>query len=105
MEFKISTSGCYVAEEIINEYPTLNDFGFKLVEEHYTWKQRIKNPDGGYLIQETPKVRKHAFINIDTLEEFMKLSTAVGYGLILFMPNNHENVDIPEIEIYDGWRE
>ena len=105
MKFEIEATYSCGAGEVIREYPILNDYGFELVDEHYTFKQPIKNPDGGYLIQETLSVRKRAFINIDTFDELMKLSLDVGQALILFMPENHGNVDIPSIEIYDGYRE
>ena len=108
MRFRISTSDCLKAEQIVERYPMLNDFGFELVEEPVLHKMRIRNPDGGYLIEEVPKVEKRTYINICTLEDFMELSTEVESGLILFMPSNREWMDgceYPEIEIYDGYRE
>lgn len=54
------------------------------------------------IIKGHPKVVKGWFIEINTLQELLNLKTRFKQDLII---TTRSGTDIPEIEIYDTWRE
>lgn len=64
-------------DKLLRDYPCLEDFGLE---------------------NETIDGQFDAYINIDSIEELMRLIDKVGHGLIVYD-------DPPMIEIYDNYRE
>lgn len=79
MLYRITASGTYRDGRLLDEYPCLKEFGWKLIEHG-----------------ENPFMRYTAFIEINTLEDLQKLQAAVEDPLIFTED---------EIEIYDDYRE
>lgn len=90
MKFKICTVDIWNdPEKIAAEYPCVNDFGFE--SEALT----ITYPNTGRTIE-----RVQPYVNIDNLEKLLEFCKAVEQPLIISLDG-----DIPEIEIYDSYRE
>lgn len=96
MLYRIASTSCYRDERLIEDYPCLKDFGWKLTEYTRTQRTRIFDENNKAIYQEIPKTLYKPYIEINTLEELQKLKAAVQNPLI-FMED--------EIEIYDDYRE
>lgn len=114
MKFEIRSTD-WNRDEIIEHYPFLNDFGFRIEDLTLPHKTPIMDENGKRIYQVTTRIVQRCYIEIETLERFMDLSERVGEGagLIVFPKSEvynanakkWEDVDIPLIEIYDGYRE
>lgn len=75
--------------------------------EEYQFKERVFDENGKRIWQSTPRKRDIWTIEINTLEDLMALKKEVSeerkIGLIIF-DGDDEN-GMPEIEIYDDYRE
>lgn len=76
--------------------------------EEYEFRQRIFDENGKRIWQSSPRTRDIWTIEINTLEDLMALKKEVNeakwqVGLIIF-DGDDEN-GMPEIEIYDDYRE
>lgn len=76
--------------------------------EEYQFCERVFDENGKRIWQSAPRTRDVWTIEINTLEDLMALKKEVNddehnYGLIIFDADD-ENT-LPEIEIYDGYRE
>ena len=98
MKIRITnTEGSWFKDElIIEDYPQLKDFGFELEECSTIESHKTIDDFGNNIWSEKTVIRHHAYVNINTIEELIKLSQAVEFPLI---------IDETEIEIYDGYRE
>ena len=99
------------AEEILEQYPVLKDFGFEEIETIRTRKIPIKDENGKRIYQIGTRVDKKQRIAIDTLGQLLDLSNKVDNGLIIFPSDyyydgeDYVRTADPKIEIYDGYRE
>lgn len=103
MKFEIMATRCYgEAEEIIERYPILKQYGFEVVEEREIRTKTVKITDenGRPMHQKVPYeyVDKKAYIQINSLEEILDLRKDVDEYIIIYNDSN-------TIEIYDGYRE
>lgn len=114
MKFVISATSIFEFETsraIIDKYPFLNEYGFEIVDEPITKKCRIWDENGEPMYMEVPDIRRVSYVNIDTLEQLMSLCERVGCDtneLVLTcadMASVINKVMLPEIEIYDSYRE
>ena len=72
-----------------------------IVEEQVPIRERIRDENNKTIQFDTGKTKivKHWEVDINTLEELLKLEAEVEHPLII------SSGDSPEIEIYNGWRE
>lgn len=102
MTFKVSRTSDWEFNK--NDPPCKN--AVATVEE-YESRQCIFDENGKRIWQSTPRTRDIWTIEINTLEELMELKKEVDegedykIGLIIFTSKD----EMPEIEIYDGYRE
>ena len=97
MRFKIlRSSDPYVN---FNEIPPCKNA--VIVEEQEPIFDRIRDENNKWILCSTGKIRivKHWEVDINTLEELFELETEVANSLII------SSGGMPEIEIYDGYRE
>lgn len=88
MQFELTSSGRMYC--LGREYPPkLQEAGFKI-------ETRTSEHDGG--------IDYYATIEIDTIEELIRLMDVLEERLVLFPVKYREN-KLPEIEIYDDYRE
>lgn len=98
MTFKVSATSYWNDEDAIKGYPQLYDFGFKIEEKQEPKFEVIRDENGKLLRQCSGyKIKLEPTIQIDTLDELMKLIQSVNRELIIGKDN--------WIEIYDGYRE
>lgn len=83
------------------------DYKDRPVCEGATWnevteyrKQRILDENGNIIIRETPLIRGFWTIEINSIEDLVKLSKKLDEDLVLIPGEN-----LNEIEIYDTYRE
>lgn len=103
MTFKVSRTSDWGFEK--NNPPCKNAV---VGVEEYQFRERIFDENGKRIWQSTPRTRDIWTIEINTLEDLMALKKEVNeehhqVGLIIF-DRDDEN-GMPEIEIYDGYRE
>lgn len=96
MLYRITASATASDDRILNEYPCLKDFGWKLVEFVENRHTRILDENMRSIYQTIPTTYYRPYIEINSLEELQKLQAAIEYPLIIYED---------EIEIYDGYRE
>lgn len=103
MKFQLDASSTDV-HELLEEYPCLKDYGFIIEESEEKAKRRekIRDVDGGVLWQTSEYVRtvRTPYVNIDSIEQLLKLTKDVGHCVIVDGRNDEFS-----IEIYDGYRE
>lgn len=101
MKFAICSVGVWHnPTKIVEEYPCVNDFGFET--EHLTKYRtyRLREPyDGIEKVTEEYTIDV-PYVNIDSLDRLMEFCRAVNNPIIIGSDDG-----IPEIEIYDGYRE
>lgn len=98
MKFKICTVDIWNdPEKIKAEYPCVNDYGF--VSEKLAKTRRYHQRDLGIYTEET-YVIEQPYVEIDSLERLLEFCKTVDQPLIISLDG-----DVPEIEIYDDYRE
>ena len=101
MLYRISSVLWVSGEDLIAHYPTLQKFGFKLVEYKTPKGSWIRDENGKRIWQESGfNVTHIPHIEIASLEELHALRRAVKSPLVYCASD-----DEPTIEIYDGYRE
>lgn len=104
MKVYISSSSYCCYEEynkLLADYPCLKDYGFVVMDSLKTRCRLIRDENGEWMRQPYQVPIKKAYIFIYSLEELVKLETAVGNPLIF----SKDDVDGYAIEIYDTYRE
>ena len=82
----------------------------EIFEYKYYWLKAIKDENNKPILQPMISERKCWTIEINSLEDVMLLKKEMEkkYGDrfegLIFLPNDHESC-LPEIEIYNAWRE
>lgn len=98
MTFKVRATSYWKDEDVIKGYPQLYDFGFKIEEKQVPKFEAIRDENGKLLRQFSGyKIKLEPTIQINTLDELLKLIQSVNSELIIDKDN--------WIEIYDGCRE
>lgn len=103
MKIKINATTNYDDDpnDLLAEYPQLADFGFTVEIIKKPKMIRIMDENGKYIQQICGYYDEHvSYINIDTLEELAELTRSTGMHIIFDARD-----EIPDIEIYDGYRE
>lgn len=103
MKFLI-TATCSFAKGPIDNYPFLGNYGYDLEEFPVVRKSRIKDENGNLIWQERHETVSKPVIHIYSLEELMELMNRVGEPIII-SDDSCNDLKLPEIEIYDGYRE
>lgn len=83
-------------QDLLDEYPCLANFGWKIVEYIENCYEEFLDEYGRAIYRRGPKTCYRPYIEINTLEELQKLQAAVQNPLIFTED---------EIEIYDNYRE
>lgn len=100
MTFAITSARWGKFEELVEHYPYLLNFGFKVVENTYHTRAKTRVFDEcGKLIDQWRDVERTTrvpYIVINSLDELLDLKEAVHESLI---------IGDTDIEIYDGYRE
>lgn len=86
MRVKISSTDWYTESEILRQYPCLKEYSFEAGPK----------PDYGCF--------QDFFVEINNLEELIKLMRECGEPLILGYEHGYSDNEF-DIEIYDGYRE
>lgn len=96
MHFRICRSSDY---SDFNETPPCKNA--VIVEEQEPIFDRIRDENNEWILHSIGKIRivKHCEVDINTLEELLELETEVASPLII------SSDGMPEIEIYDDYRE
>ena len=98
MTFKVRATSYQKDEDVIKGYPQLYDFGFKIEEKRVPKFEAIRDENGKLLRQFLGyKIKLEPTIQINTLDELMKLIQSVNSQIIIDNDN--------WIEIYDNYRE
>ena len=98
MTFKVRATSYQKDEDVIKGYPQLYDFGFKIEEKRVSKFEAIRDENGKLLRQFLGyKIKLEPTIQINTLDELMKLIQSVNSQIIIDNDN--------WIEIYDNYRE
>lgn len=107
MKFKITATSVWLSTDVIVKYPCLMKFGYEMVTEHVPSKCMIRDEFGKPIeFVNGERTFNTPFIHINTIEQLMELINAVendeyfSCGVVVSM-----NDGIPEIEIYDSYRE
>lgn len=98
MKFKVCTVWYHNnPSKIASEYPCVNDFGFshEAVSEIREFRKRSTRE----LVTET-YTYDQPYVTINSLEDLLKFTKDVEHPIIISLDE-----DIPEIEIYDDYRE
>lgn len=97
MRFRIGRS----SDSLINFNKTPPCKNSVIVEEQVPIRARIRDENNKWILGDTGKTKivKHWEVDINTLEELLKIEAEVEYPLII------SSDDSLKIEIYDDWRE
>lgn len=88
-------------EALLEEYPRLIEFNYRIETRNFPIEQRIKDENGKSMIQEIgSRTERYGCIDIFTFEQLVDLAKAVNIEIIISADGNG-----PSIEIYDGYRE
>lgn len=106
MKFILDNANCSIntASDALNQYPVLNDF--KVHDETYKYecKTKISNESGNPITRIIEKERVKGVIDIESLEELIKLYEALDEELII-RKSYDDRYKLLVLEIYDGYRE
>lgn len=98
MTFKVRSTSYWNDEDVIKGYPQLYDFCFKIEEKQEPKFEMIRDENEKLLRQFLGyKIKLEPTIQINTLDELMKLVQSVNSQIIIDNDN--------WIEIYDNYRE
>ena len=98
MKYKIFSTGNWSGDNLLDEYPCLEQFGFRYEDVERTCKIRIGDENGRPIHQICSYTKRVPYIEIADLAQLNELIKAVENPIIL---GEEENT----IEIYDGYRE
>ena len=106
MKFILDNANCSIntASDALNQYPVLK--GFKVHDETYKRKYTtvIQSESGNPMTQIIEEERVRGVIDIESLEELIKLYEALDENLII-RKNYYNREETLVLEIYDGYRE
>ena len=106
MRFNIYASSQWSSDPkgLIEQYPCLNDYNFEIVEyekefERYSW---IRDENGERIrLTRIEKIKvTEGYVTVDSLDQLMKLICSIDEPIIV-----DKDVENPNIEIYDTYRE
>ena len=104
MEFKIEATSTWDAEPILQRYPCLSNYSFRIEETKIPKAIKFRDETNNLLTQEMMITKKTPYVSITTIDELMQFIKDVKYPVIVGDVDIYDN-PIPTIEIYDSWRE
>ena len=109
MKFEIYSTCIFDIDFLLENYPTLNNFGFEVVEKQESIKRNVvigdENRNPIKQIQDCSRTVRKGYVTLNSLDQLKKLIETVGNEIVILPPSVISGDGIYRIEIYDGYRE